>query len=259
MDPQNFPSQPQQISQTTSESPSKSYLPFIIGGLLILLIVGMGGFYLGKTSTKPNIAPTPTSSQEKACTTEAKICPDGTAVGRTGPNCEFTPCPTQGPSLTPTQIVQDETADWKIYSNKNFNYSIKYPNNLEIEEMGLDNVFIGNKPVRWIWVDKQIQITVSNNNPEDCRGDCPVISKKEDTNVNNIASKRLYGYIGAVGGNVPQKYQEVVIPHNNIYYIIAVYELRNNDLQPPDRKLNEISENKIKLFDQILSTFKFLD
>jgi hypothetical protein len=28
-----------------------------------------------------------------ACTMDAKICPDGTAVGRSGPNCEFTPCP----------------------------------------------------------------------------------------------------------------------------------------------------------------------
>lgn len=29
----------------------------------------------------------------RACTEEAKICPDGTAVGRTGPDCEFAPCP----------------------------------------------------------------------------------------------------------------------------------------------------------------------
>ena len=28
-----------------------------------------------------------------ACTMEAKLCPDGSYVGRTGPNCEFTPCP----------------------------------------------------------------------------------------------------------------------------------------------------------------------
>lgn len=28
-----------------------------------------------------------------SCTKEAKVCPDGTVVGRTGPNCEFTPCP----------------------------------------------------------------------------------------------------------------------------------------------------------------------
>jgi hypothetical protein len=29
----------------------------------------------------------------KACTMEAKLCPDGSSVGRTGPNCEFAPCP----------------------------------------------------------------------------------------------------------------------------------------------------------------------
>jgi hypothetical protein len=31
--------------------------------------------------------------EPRQCTTEAKVCPDGTAVGRTGPNCEFAPCP----------------------------------------------------------------------------------------------------------------------------------------------------------------------
>ncbi|MFA7654357.1 MAG: hypothetical protein WCX97_05000 [Candidatus Magasanikbacteria bacterium] len=33
------------------------------------------------------------NSQPIACTAEAKLCPDGSAVGRTGPNCEFAPCP----------------------------------------------------------------------------------------------------------------------------------------------------------------------
>ncbi len=29
----------------------------------------------------------------QACTSEGKICPDGTVVGRVGPNCEFEACP----------------------------------------------------------------------------------------------------------------------------------------------------------------------
>ena len=41
-------------------------------------------------------------NQPQACTQEAKICPDGTAVGRTGPNCEFAQCPSV-PTSTPTQ------------------------------------------------------------------------------------------------------------------------------------------------------------
>jgi hypothetical protein len=27
------------------------------------------------------------------CPMDAKICPDGSGVGRVGPNCEFAPCP----------------------------------------------------------------------------------------------------------------------------------------------------------------------
>lgn len=34
--------------------------------------------------------PTP---NQKACTEEAKLCPDGSYVSRTGPKCEFAPCP----------------------------------------------------------------------------------------------------------------------------------------------------------------------
>jgi hypothetical protein len=42
-------------------------------------------------SASPKGSPTPSV---KACTQEAKLCPDGSYVGRTGPNCEFAPCPT---------------------------------------------------------------------------------------------------------------------------------------------------------------------
>ena len=59
----------------------------------------------------------------QACTLEAKICPDGSAVGRTGPNCEFAACPSGGPvvrdarigeevgdldvSITPLEVLED--------------------------------------------------------------------------------------------------------------------------------------------------------
>lgn len=62
-----------------------------------------------------------------ACTMEAKICPDGSAVGRQGPRCEFAECPgdtsgqmrstvetglntsvsTLGVTITPLEIVED--------------------------------------------------------------------------------------------------------------------------------------------------------
>lgn len=39
----------------------------------------------------PRVTPMPTIPRV-LCTQEAKICPNGKAVTRTGPHCEFTPC-----------------------------------------------------------------------------------------------------------------------------------------------------------------------
>ncbi len=46
------------------------------------------------------------------CTAEAKICPDGTDVGRVGPNCEFAPCPEEdGGSIEEESLFGQE---WKL-------------------------------------------------------------------------------------------------------------------------------------------------
>ena len=39
--------------------------------------------------------PVPPNQNGIACTADAKQCPDGSWVGRTGPNCEFTACPAE--------------------------------------------------------------------------------------------------------------------------------------------------------------------
>lgn len=60
---------------------------FIIFGL-VLLIVGAAYLMWSKDFASPS-----KQVGEVACTQEAKLCPDGSSVGRTGPNCEFAPCP----------------------------------------------------------------------------------------------------------------------------------------------------------------------
>ena len=59
----------------------KFYFVFLITGLLLLT-----GCQFNKDVSFPRV------NTPKACSMEAKICPDGKAVGRTGPNCEFEPC-----------------------------------------------------------------------------------------------------------------------------------------------------------------------
>ena len=61
---------------------------FIFGIVIVVFIVG-GILYIYN--------PTPTEVGDTkggvVCTMEAKLCPDWSYVGRTGPNCEFAPCP----------------------------------------------------------------------------------------------------------------------------------------------------------------------
>lgn len=54
---------------------------FIIA--IILIIVFTGIFLFNYFNIDKSVA----------CTAEAKLCPDGSAVGRTGPDCEFEACP----------------------------------------------------------------------------------------------------------------------------------------------------------------------
>lgn len=50
MDPQNIPTQPQSQEPVIIQPHRPFLLPLIISGLLLILIVGVGGFYLGKQS-----------------------------------------------------------------------------------------------------------------------------------------------------------------------------------------------------------------
>jgi len=50
----------------------------------------------------------PDSRRDVICTDDAKMCPDGSYVGRTSPNCEFAPCP--GKSLNPDFVPTKDTS-----------------------------------------------------------------------------------------------------------------------------------------------------
>ena len=93
----------------------------VLTGIAVLIVVAAGIFgYFAITNRA--IAPA-----SLACTQEAKVCPDGSSVGRSGPNCDFAECPkagvvvetestvavlnqrilTNGVHLTPLEVVSD--------------------------------------------------------------------------------------------------------------------------------------------------------
>ena len=60
------------------------------------------------------------ASKQTACTLEAKICPDGSSVGRTGLDCEFARCPE----------ITDNNPGWKTFNNDKQAVTFQYPDQL---------------------------------------------------------------------------------------------------------------------------------
>ena len=133
-------------------------------GIIIVLALLVGTFAYWQ---KNKIQQEADSNQQKPCTMEAKVCEDGSSVGRTGPNCEFAPCPSssdQEAENNQQQIVGNdrdehgcigsagyswceekrkclrsweescENLDWKTYQSNKLGIKFKYPQEAEISE-----------------------------------------------------------------------------------------------------------------------------
>lgn len=103
----------------------KGFAPIIIFVIVLLATaLTLGAYYLGRSKSEPptdsfldDLMLSPTTTQ--ACPADAKVCPDGTSVGRVGPNCEFAACPGEG-------------KEWQVYTNTEYGFEISYPSSYEV-------------------------------------------------------------------------------------------------------------------------------
>jgi len=71
----------------------------------------------------------PSGSGQIACTQEAKLCPDGSYVGRTGPKCEFAVCPQPSPEATAGKAGGSNDL-WKTMTDSKTGITFQYPETL---------------------------------------------------------------------------------------------------------------------------------
>ncbi|MBI4691977.1 MAG: hypothetical protein HY773_00825 [Candidatus Terrybacteria bacterium] len=92
--------------------------------------------------------------EPKACTQEAKQCPDGSSVSRTGLNCEFAECPeeTKTPSITVLSPNRGET--WEIGKT----YKIKWSGEAN---PSTGKIFIGLRDKRYSPVEPRGESTIT--------------------------------------------------------------------------------------------------
>ena len=85
------------------------------------IIIALGVFFINKKET-----PSVIDGNQVVCTMDAKICPDGSAVGRSSPKCEFAECPTtnnntiQGKGILKGKVTVGPVCP--------ADFAVKYPN-----------------------------------------------------------------------------------------------------------------------------------
>lgn len=195
---------------------------YILVGMLIAFILIGGSYLLGKQSSST----TPPVGNQKACTLEAKLCPDGSSVGRSGPNCEFAQCPTDETSNEQAFSY----GNWKTYTNGEF--AFKYPNAWIINGYEIK----GSSPT--------VRIVIAENSS--LMNEC--MEEISTNKQGNLFTRRFHRVVtGAMCGGGDSKAREIwVVPEKDAYGPgIAIY------YSAEDATIIET------IIDQIISTFEF--
>lgn len=89
----------------------------------VILLLALAPKLLLRLRDQRMVPPTP--PEGAVCTMEAKQCPDGSYVGRTGPNCEFTACPV---------AIEEPTVQsgWKSYTVNDLGLTFSAPSDLTV-------------------------------------------------------------------------------------------------------------------------------
>ena len=77
----------------TSVTPLSKTVAAILFITLPFLGFSLGIEFQKSLTRSPSNITTPSQPDEVACTMDAKLCPDGSSVGRIPPDCEFAECP----------------------------------------------------------------------------------------------------------------------------------------------------------------------
>jgi hypothetical protein len=204
---------------------------YLLIAAVILAIIG-GAYFL---KTKKNAIQT----VPKACTMEAKLCPDGSSVGRSGSNCEFSPCPSTS-----------KINDWKIYTSPKYFYQVSYPFNWKYENYNDDSVAYFSDPNKVLPPDTYPSSLDLSINVIESKG--TLSDYMEEINpATGLKNKELYKKTGETtvdgenaiitfGGCCGDTGTHVFVKNNNFIY-----------------NIESIGETKSPLFDSFLSSFKF--
>lgn len=145
-----------------------------------------------------------------------------------------------------TLIPAAETSSWSNYNNAAYGYSLNYPDFYNVVTVSDEYVEIGDKIVISIW----------NTDPTAPLGDGSLIESTTDTQISGYSAKLLTGYIGSIGGYIPQQFKRFVVERNDSYFVITLYALGLHVTEGDVSQIAQLNYEDISLFENMVSSIQ---
>ncbi len=168
-----------------------------------------------------------------------------------GPQCEPTCRSGRVDVLIPQIPAHGDSSTWETYRDEQHDFSFKYPAALGLEA---GPIVDGN---RVLFLSDKIRIQTSAKDPLVCQGECPMIEKTETLTIAGREARRVRGYIGSIGGNVPQYFLMYLIRLGNTFVSFQLFaESREASTDDPSY-IRDLKEEDVDLFERIMQTVEF--
>lgn len=128
-----------------------------------------------------------------------------------------------------------------VYNNSKYGYSLNYPDTYDIIVVNDEFVEIGNK----------LTVEVMTIDPTAPRGDGAVIESASDAQISGYPATLLTGYVGSVGGYMPQQFKQLVIERNGNYFVLTLYALGLHITDGDISQIVQLTPEDVTLFDEI--------
>jgi len=224
----NQTQQPQPANQIQPHKVLHRWLPTIIG-VAIVVFVGGGALAYQAWWSGPS---EPEIQESKTETTPAEF-------------------PKAGERLT-----EDETADWKTYRNEEFGFEVKYPESSRINGNRIDLSFASGTTLseKYLVINTKKSIAAECSNPMNT-----MIRETELVSIDSIEFKKEVGGEGAAG-SIYDSVSYSTQKDNQCIGLSFVLRSGSPGAYDPDLRPEVFDrEEESKIFDQILSTFRFID
>jgi hypothetical protein len=167
-----------------------------------------------------------------------------------GPSCEPTCRAARLEVLIPELPQYGDSSTWETYTDEAHGFRIKYPPELPlVQGPAADGYHV-------MFVGEQIEIETSDTDPLVCRGDCPMLERIEFVTLAGWEARQARGYIGSIGGNVPQHFLRYVFRLGSEYVSFVLHAVSRYGEQTDPSVITPLRQQDIDLFERMMQTLE---